>query len=400
MNRPNMKGRKEDEYYREFDNIYINLHKNKTIYTPGDTNASFDVQNDSPILDDASEYYCSVIRFDLPLSGIPIKIAPVLPFPNVDPNILLWEVGIKLNNVLFRQRLVYVPEYRGLPITAVSPGLVPIIPTIDYPAPHKEYWFIYEYSTIINMLNIALDKACAAAGIAAPRPYFFIDYATELISVVVPTSFTTIPVTPSETPINVPTRPEIYMNTSLFNLFGSFPFYAVTTPNPSFGFYLSLNGFYFPPRTNNAYYLAASATAPTAPPTAFVFTQEYPILHEWSDLKDILFMSNKLPLNAESLTTDNGFNTTRIPILTDFIPQFEKAADLKSTVYYNPTAQYRLTDLIATLPISSFDISIIWRSTYGDTFPLTINQGEEVNIKIGFLRKDLYKNHALEADGY
>lgn len=387
INRPNYKTSSEEQYYREFDNIYINLNQSTSLYNSPDLSkpAGFDIQNDSPLLDNASEYYCSVIRFDIPLDGIPILIAPVLSYPNVDPNITEWTIGIRLNGVFHNQNLIYYREYQ--PQTPPYP----VIPTVDNPTPHGPYWFIFEFNTVINMMNIALYNACLSAGLSAPYPYFFLDPVTEIISVVVPTAFTTLPVTPSPFPVPVPNRPEIIINEALFNLLSSFSAYNDSTPGIN-GLVLLLNGFFFPPRTDNAYYLSDTATGPTAPPTTFIFKEQYPILQEWSDLKDILFVTNRLPINNETLSLPGGFNTTRIPILTDFVPIFTSGKELTQTVYYLPTAQYRLIDMVSTIPLQSFDITIYWRSTYGDIFPIPINIGREVNVKLAFLRKDLYKN--------
>jgi hypothetical protein len=392
--------RRKQEFYREFDNIYINLNQSNksydgTYYNRNHPLARFDIQNDSPFFDNASEYYCSVLRFDVPQDEIPIMIMPVLPFPNTNPNLSIWECAIDNNGTLYKRNLIYFPEF----IQNANPGTTPVgyppstpifyMPTLsaDNPNPRTEYYFIYAFSTVINMLNAAIAGCCTDAGLIGEPPYFVIDPVTELVSVVVPTIFTNISGTPSGFPTVIPNRPQIVMNDALFQLFESFAFYYSTQ-----GVYLLLNGFNNLPTSENAYYDANTQLAPTAPPTFFKFTQEVPILQLWSSLKDILFITNRIPINSESISIDNAGNTTNIPILTDFTPAFTSGRQLLETIYYIPTAQYRLIDMLATTPLQTVDITIFWRSIYGDLYPVRIAPGRELNVKLAFLRKDLYKS--------
>lgn len=379
-----------DEFYRENDNIYINLSESNLVGPSSGLNllnnpvyANFNIQNDEPFFVNSSEFYCSIVRFDIPLDTIPTLIAPVQPFPNTNPNLTKWGIGIDLNGAIFIEPLVWQPEL----------SVPPIIPSLDNPEPVSDYFFMYSYQTLINMMNVAVSKACVAAGVATP-PLFQLDQVTGIVSVIVPAIYTTLPGTPSEQFVIVPGRPNIVMNWPLFNYFYSFPFHLgsgvpITYVNNGF-YYLTLNGYYFPPAPNDAFYYPGTPT--NIPPTNFKFSQEFSVLNTWAAVREILFLTGRIPVNNESITTaNNDSSTTRIPILTDFSPIVNKAGDNRSIAYYVPSGQYRLSDMISTLPLQSIDVNIFWRDLSGRIFPLSLNIGRQINIKLAFLRKDLYK---------
>jgi hypothetical protein len=373
------------DFYREADNVYVNLSLSNEKLTPILANsrsslpAVFDIQNDSPFLDDASQYYCSVVRFDIPLNTIPILIMPIQQFPNTDVNLTTFVVGIDVGGTVFPITLEYTPE--DLNLTA------PLISVTD-PSPVSPYYFMYTYQTLINMINTGLYAACLAAGVAAPYPYVILNTASGLLSMVVPTAFTFVvppPVIPPfSNPLPITNRPQIVMNFNLATFFDAFPFYI----NTNNYYYFLLNGQNFPPTANQVY-------SPPGPAGTFIFTQEYSSLPLWSSLKDIIFLTNKLPINYESKSIENGTNTSRIPILTDFTPIINIRGESRSIAYYLPSAQYRLVDMYLTTPLQAIDIKIIWRDAAGNIYPLLLAPGQQINIKLAFLRKTLYKHSLL-----
>lgn len=360
------------DFYRESDNVYVNLSLSNTASVPllptdiPSIFANFDIQNDSPFLDDASKYYCSVVRFDIPLNTIPILIVSPQQFPNTNARLTNYVIGIDVGGTVFPVTLLYQPEDLN--------DQVPVITASD-PTPITPYYYVYSYQTIINMINVALAQACMNAGLVAPFPYFILDFNTGLISLIVPTNFTTIPYA---------SRPQIVLNLQLSNLLDSFPYYL----NTNGYLYLSLNGTDFPPTADHIY-------TPPGPAGTFIFSEEYSTLATWSTLRDIIFVTNKLPINYESITIQNDTNTSRIPILSDFVPIFNALGQSRSIAYYLPTAQYKLVDMYQTTPLQAIDIKIFWRDTSGNIYPLTISTGQQINIKVAFLRKTLYKNNLL-----
>ena len=82
----------------------------------------------------------------------------------------------------------------------------------------------------------------------------------------------------------------------------------------------------------------------------------------------------------------------RQAILTDFVPIINNAGDSKQIAYYLPSAQYRLADMVQTIPIQAFDLQFYWQDTTDNIYPIEITIYQQINIKLGFLRKDLYKS--------
>jgi len=100
----------------ETDNIYYNVVINHpppdyselpygAPASEADVDATYMITRDIPILGKASEYYVSVIRFDIPLDSVPIMIMPVVT-PQIvpgstgqviptDPNLTPFIVGIQ-----------------------------------------------------------------------------------------------------------------------------------------------------------------------------------------------------------------------------------------------------------------------------------------------------------------
>ena len=89
----------------EDDNIYYNVVINHdpvdysalplgSPNTEKDMTSEYLVTRDIPLLGRASDFYCAVIRFDIPLTAVPILICPIVPNqPN--PNLTPWIVGIQ-----------------------------------------------------------------------------------------------------------------------------------------------------------------------------------------------------------------------------------------------------------------------------------------------------------------
>src|ERR1700688_2993581 len=97
-----------DEYYTENDNTYVSISfANRS--GVDEQILQYNVTKTAPILNNASEYYATVVRFDLCLTSIPITIFPVQPGQG-DPNLSTLQVGIKNGATTSYQFLEYVPQ--------------------------------------------------------------------------------------------------------------------------------------------------------------------------------------------------------------------------------------------------------------------------------------------------
>lgn len=410
-------------YYNNFekqenDNIYLNvvfshpqvIYPNTTIAAPsigsGPVDAVYDVTKTIPVLDRCSDYYCAVVRFDIPLNSVPLFIMPILPNqsnPNKTPMIL----GINFNGVNYGSNLLYYAKQ--------SPSTLPVqnqpVQVIT------NYYYIYSYQVLIDMMNLALLLAWNISGLEAlflpvppstvvvSPPFFYYDEVTKLINLVVPSLFTEV-VAPATT------IPIIYLNDALLYFLQSFPFFfhgydqpfgrdydfALTNTTPLAGIpplFPPVPSRVFP--SNNQGY-ALFGTTPTDPPSYYLYTQEYSVIQYWSSLRKIIITSTSIPINPEIVPVSNNLSSdisVSFPILTDFIPAIEFAGQSRAIAYYNPTSQYRLIDMTSTAPLSKISLKIYWQDLQGNLYPLRISAGQEASVKLGFFRKSLYKASKL-----
>jgi len=123
----------------------------------------------------------------------------------------------------------------------------------------------------------------------------------------------------------------------------------------------------------------------------------------WSPVAALVFTSALLPIKKEYtskptiLGTTNAFNTTGSPsafepIITDYVidQQTEKAEGWRDFVLYEPTAEYKLSSLVASHDeIRNIDIQVFWKYRLtGELIPLTMVNCSDVNFKMMFRRTD------------
>jgi hypothetical protein len=404
---------------RTTDNVYVNvvidhadgtnnvgrggLNGPTTFQTNDDAiPADYTVTKTEPILDRCSDYYCSIIRFTIPLDETPLLICPIVAnqialLGSSNPNLTPLIFGIQNGpdalpasyfsaNVLFTPDNNFPPPIQNQPLQVITP-----------------YYYIFQYQIIVDMFNNTLATVYANSGLAALNPgylppYFEFNPTTSLFSLIVPSFMTSAFPFPSI---------KIFFNEAVasflfsFNIFGVFPreafhqfgfdYYFILTQANSFQFY--------PPGVT----VPATTVPPALPATSFYYkyTQEYSVLEYWTSLKKILIFSNAIPIKNEFAPATNnmvppqnidqaGINVS-YPILTDFVPNVTFiAGESRSIAYYVPTTQYRLIDMISTGSLQKIDVKIFWEDRDGNLYPLEISLFQQANFKIGFFKKTLY----------
>lgn len=373
------------------DNIYLNIVMNHsplkydTSVPPIITNetpeqASYNVTKTIPILEKCSDYFVSIIRFDVSLDLIPITIMPIIP-NQLNPNLTPMIIGINYLGVNYPQSVIYVPP--NLEPAPIQNQVTQVI---------TPYYFIYEYQVLINMINQALQLAYVAAGNpggVGNAPFFIFDPTTQLISLIVSQAFIT-------------SGAIIYENAFLNNYLSGFNILFRGGSQPDgrdFDFILAN------PTTNVLSYNTLNYPTNTFPvaPTYSQFTQQYSTIAYWFSLRKILFVTNTIPIIREYTPaynpngSQNGVANS-LPILTDFTPNLEFTNQPRSIAYYYPAGQYRLVDMIANTPLQKIDLQIFWEDKFGNIFPLVLSINQQANVKIGFFRKELYRGSYLLKD--
>lgn len=415
------------DYYKENDNFYLNV----TLEHPGingivttnivpavgppytinsptgifEVNSQYNTTKTSPLLDKASDYYLSVIRFDIPLSEVPLYIMPIIPnqqppfVPN--PNLTPFIIGIEYNGVYTPINVIYTPALSLTPPVQNQPKQV-ITP----------YYYVYDYATLITMLNTALSQAYVASGVKALvdaafvlsggvgtmlTPFFFYSSESQLISLVVNKYFLKAGAG------FLPFLPRIFVNAALVNFIDGFSFNgapkAFSSIGADFVFDLENTGEIIDSLSYTPYqYFQNPIPAGIKPREIIIadyyqFTQDFVSVNYWTSLRKIIITSSSLPINKEyeSAVGNSGVSIS-FPILADFVPQIEKPGDSRSIAYYVPSGQYKLVDLVSDQPIYKVDINIYWQDLDGNYYPLELSWGQQANVKLGFFRKSLYKS--------
>ncbi len=399
------------------DNVYFNAifpgpENTNDFQGPQVAQAEFAITRTTSIIPNCSDYYCSVVRFAIPLNEIPILLIPILPgcdtygppFPAAPRNITPFIVGVRYNGVTYTQTIA-ANDFTGVGGPNLSSNVVfqpsnftvaPVFQTsllVDKIDP--AYLGIFNYTEFVEMINVALLAAFTAFAVANPAapqaltaaPFFKYDQESQLFSLIAPSSWITTYAQAVPDPAGVA---RVCCNLELGQYFSGFREIYVTdnTPIPAnqINFLVENEG-------DNGY---PTNTYP-AVPAYLQMIQDYRIIANWNSLRKIVITTNTLPIQTEAIPTGDattGVSSNR-PIITDFVPQLNEAGDTRSVAYYNPSAQYRLVDMNQGIPLQKIDLKIYWEDKDSNLYPLNIRKYDQASVKLGFFKKSLYRENAF-----
>ena len=166
----------------ERDNIYYNVIFNNTSENETPTIAKYSFTNTLIILENPSEYFCSIIRFEIPLSEVPLYIMPIVPNQS-NANLTPMSVRISFGGNNYYQNIIYVPDNNiAAPVQNQTSQVI------------TPYYYVYSYQNLINAINTAIATQYAAFATANPTapqatpnsaPYFYYFRTIELITLVI-----------------------------------------------------------------------------------------------------------------------------------------------------------------------------------------------------------------------
>lgn len=358
------------------DNLYLNVSMNHPGggYSPGfnATNeqpvlATYDITKDTPILTQPGDYYMSVIKFDIPLSLVPLLICKIIPNqPN--PDLCQMSVGINNLGTNYATNLRYIAE------NTLSPPVQESLRQVITP-----YYYIYSYQTLLRMFNFALNDVWVSSGLAVNNPtyrapFVYLNEATGLLDIVVPPAF-------------IGTNgavPRIFMNQSSANYLSAFDVKFLGYNQP-FG---------------RDYDFVLNGGLPAIPDTFFPisgveyyrYSQDFSTLENWAILRKLIITSTGLPTKNEFIPSrnENDSQNASMQIIADFTPIINAVGDNNAICYYVPTSQWKLTDMSPGSPIQRVDLQVYWEDANNNIYPLYIPLYQQINIKIAFLNKRLY----------
>lgn len=369
----------------EAENVYFNA----TLLGPSSDGpvdgvaAIYDVTRTQPIISRPSDYYASIVRLTIPLNSMPIFVCPIDgPMDGINVN-TPWFVGITFGGT-------YYTEQRVLWQTELYAAANPFV---DW------FYFCFSYGTFVSMINVAIaaayaqfqaDNPGAPQAIANQAPFLIYDPKTQLMSWVWHDSWATLP--PAVEPL-VAGQARVTLNNSLLAVFDGFRTLLRAgkglAPNDQAHYVWEDTG-------DNAYTLNGFAN------TSFT-EQGFIAITLLANLRRLIVTTSSLPIVPEAVpasvpsggTSSSANSASTLPILTDFVPQLESSADVRSLVFYVPTAQYRLANLISDTPLYRVQLSFFWQAADGRLVPIIIARNQQVDVKLGFFKKSLYAKLGL-----
>lgn len=370
----------KDNPDRKYYNVSISNNEKSSTYTY----ASYKENLNQELISNPSDYYLSVLRFQIPTADIPILIPEIEPWPNTDVNRTVYNITL---------------EYKSGPTTYTATSAViyaPNVPpsysiarpiTIQDPNPMKDpsdYYFIYNYRSFINMVNDTFVTAFndLSSQVSLPpgaSPPFITYNANNYLMTLHATSQYLTP-TYSTPPPPQSGQINIYMNYKLFTFFDGIEFI--------FNDYLSPKGIQIIVKDYNGTNFNG---------THYLMAQQYPSLSVWNVFKSIQIVSFFLPCEQEIIPVpnfsgiNNGSNTyNTTSVVKDFVPFYENGPEFRTFINFRFNGSYELIDLKSNSPIHTVDINVYWIDRYGNKYLLSIPYNQVLTIKFCFIKKSTF----------
>lgn len=367
------------------DNVYMNLLVSNNFTPDGGyelKRAEYLEERQIPIIERASDYYLSIIRFTVPTGNVPLFVFNI-------------EEGQTQNDIDLGVYKVCLEDGPG----NISTEIVRFLPTrndVPFPQPpsanppyytqaESPYYYVYDINKMLEMINNALAAALSGLPPVVGResPYFIYEPESFRISLVAQNDWYNE---------DIPGFVKVWFNIPMMRFLQGFPMSIWSYENNPDGrnFYIRIKGTPF--NTINP-----PSTFPAAAPEWIKITQEQPSLSGWNDITGLVFTTNRIPVSSEAVpvtTNPSVFSTVNSegianfrPIVTDFELFLSDTENLRTVVQYTPNGPYRLVDLLSQAPIRAIDVQVWWQDRSAKLHPLFIQKGQHMTIKILFVRK-------------
>jgi hypothetical protein len=372
----------------------------------GDVNAVnspyliFNEQRQNSIIPNTGDYYMSIVRFQLDTSSLPIFV-PIIQLGQSDPNATIYSVTV-VNNTTGALSQVYIEWVNQIKNQDV----------LEPPPPNpvqaeSEWYFCYSFEWFVNLVNTALSTALSNVGII-PYPTPPVPPATNgLASMAWNASSNTATLYLDEANFYTPdagTVPagqpkfSLYFNQALFTLFSSFPAEYLGSVGVT-------NGMNYKIQVYNYSGINTIQLPVTAPSINCIYiNQEWDTTGVWTPVSSIVFTSATFPIIPTRLSppqaflngvlynlSSSGNNSNVAQVITDLA-----SGDLcyKPSLLYEPTAQFRLIDMVGNTPLTNINIQVFWKSKLGNFVPFRLATGNSCSMKLLFTKKSSVSNNA------
>jgi len=366
---------------------------------------TFNESRAQPYLTRPEDYFVSVVRFTLDSVNLPVFI-PTPVIGQADVTKLIYTVTLKgPTGGVIQKPVFWIPDYRAEPAPAgpVTNALI---------SPPIPYYYCYSYVHFVDLINDALAAAAIeysqAVGPDTPPPYVYFDPETSLFQIGGPVD--TYRTDSEGNPLSL-NGMSVFFNAPLLNLMSSLPASYVANTVTDFNGDIVLQADY-------KMILSTGSNVPYASTQPYVTNvrlrktfgvlddvydvfavQEYETLSLWTPLTGVIFKTTLLSTAPENMATpvvyqnnNQNINAGRqnaevLNILADFYDTKVTGTTYKPFIYYEPSGEYKLTELYGKQPVNAIDIQVFWRDTFGNLVPFYLSPGATSTIKILFRKK-------------
>lgn len=346
-------------------------------------NAFVSANNTVPILEHPTNYYGSIVRMEVPAYNIPLVGVNIkTPINTIN------DINTMINSFTLTYGTISTPTQQSNQVNYIfTPQLSNLLPpTYSFPATqqiYSPYYFIYSYGIWINIMNTALKtamtqlKALVPAIATAKDPFFDYDATTQLITLYCDSSFFDQ---------SLPNYITIYFNTVSSQSFNGF----VVIQTSASGAIDGRDDYFQVINKNGLNTVSINST------NYIKMTQEFVSLAYLSPLKSIVLSTN-MNVISEIFYINNPSaiqNQDYVNVLTDFLPDISGSSEagIGSKIFiYNAQSLWRIFQFVDRNPLYNFSLKIYWQDTSNNIYPLELVKGTQCNVKMMFIRKDLYQ---------
>jgi hypothetical protein len=373
---------------------------------------SFSESRDTAIINDASQYYFSIIRFSLQGAGkdTPIFI-PVVQTGQSDPNKTVYSTTLKTTvnydiggtvKTFTGERQLFV-QYSPESVFASLP-----------PAPLErqflgsKYYYVYTYQHWVDLVNQNLVSTLAllqsdfatwyvenggtapAPTLTTKAPYIIFNSTTGLFSIYADKYGFGGDDRTSKGSTTDDEDFELYFNSNMFGMYSNFnnEYYGQDNDNGKDNFIIFQDKL----GTNSYTYDGTEY---------WINIQDYESTSTlWCPIESIVFTTSLIPIIPELQGQPVNFGESNIvrpftsssafqPIITDIVLPLGDAHGYRGNVVYNPTAEYRLASLTSSRQeVRQIDVNVYWRNRLdNELYPITMFNLSSVSIKMMFRKK-------------
>lgn len=362
------------------DEVYVNL---EMTYDGGNVNnqalvfAKKSVTRTSPYLIRPSSYYLSIVRATINLFDAPLMI-PLIQTNQSDINLTSYSFQLGYNGTYSDQIFVeYYPtnQFERVPNSPVGP-----MQDIT-----SGYYYIYDYRTFCNMLNIALASALTnlngkiATGVTE-APQFYYDQSLGIVLRAIKTGYQYTS-NPSFTPDA--NFIQIYTDSLTYAFVNGMQVQVLNNGQPDSWVFCMYN------QINNS----------DVAGTHWLIQQQVG-QNELNNIPSIqtIQIQTTMPVSSEyssgpvgafSVLSNQQFSQTTA-ILTDITVDNTNSTAYHGTIIYNRVDSLRVYQMDQDSPLFSVNAQIFFTDSYNRTYPLLLSQGVNCSLKLQFIKKSVY----------